>query len=233
MNNNVTLPSGKKLIAIYDMDKTVTRRATYNGFLAHMAPRGAPWRLLLLPFLPFGLLLYALKIWSRSRLKEFSLSLFIGGGIHQNEYAKFAESYAKQVIGNNVYPQFITQLAAEKTAGYSHVLATASYRLYVDAIAAKLGFDYIIATDLVIDDGGYVRAQIDGDNCYDTAKLAKVEQWMAKNNLKRGDCYIRAYSDHVSDAPLLRYADEAYATNPHPPLAEMAKAKGWQILDWR
>nr|MBP6441964.1 HAD-IB family hydrolase [Sphingorhabdus sp.] len=60
------------LLAIYDMDKTVTRRATYNGFLLHMAFNKAPWRLLLAPFLPIGLLLYALKIWDRSRLKQFS-----------------------------------------------------------------------------------------------------------------------------------------------------------------
>ena len=37
-------------LAIYDMDRTVTRRATYTPFLIHCALRRAPWRLLLLPF---------------------------------------------------------------------------------------------------------------------------------------------------------------------------------------
>ena len=36
--------------AIYDMDRTVTRHATYTPFLLHCALRRAPWRLLLLPF---------------------------------------------------------------------------------------------------------------------------------------------------------------------------------------
>ena len=36
-------------LAIYDMDRTVTRRATYTPFLLHCAMRRAPWRLLLLP----------------------------------------------------------------------------------------------------------------------------------------------------------------------------------------
>ena len=36
--------------AIYDMDRTVTRRATYTPFLLHCALRRAPWRLLLIPF---------------------------------------------------------------------------------------------------------------------------------------------------------------------------------------
>ena len=36
-------------LAIYDLDRTVTRRATYTPFLLHCAVRRAPWRLLLLP----------------------------------------------------------------------------------------------------------------------------------------------------------------------------------------
>ena len=56
---------------------------------------------------------------------------------------------------------------------------------------------------------------------------------MAAEGLERNQCHIRAYSDHVSDAPLLNFADEAFATNPHPPLERLAREKGWQILDWR
>jgi len=37
-------------LAVYDMDRTVTRSATYTPFLLHCALRRAPWRLLLLPF---------------------------------------------------------------------------------------------------------------------------------------------------------------------------------------
>ena len=36
-------------LAIYDMDKTITRRPTWTRFLIHYAQRQAPWRLGLLP----------------------------------------------------------------------------------------------------------------------------------------------------------------------------------------
>ena len=233
MENTANKQAGKTLIAIYDMDKTVTRRATYNGFLAHMALRRAPWRLALLPVLPFALLLYLLKVWDRRRLKEFSQTLLIGRRVHRSEFVRHVESHADLVIGRNVYPQLRARVVEEKAAGYRHIIATASYRLYVEAIAAKLGFYDVIATDLATDDSGHVLARIDGHNCYDSAKLDKVKEWIAGQGLNRAECYIRAYSDHVSDAPLLQYADEAYATNPHPPLAKMAQAAGWEILDWR
>jgi HAD superfamily hydrolase (TIGR01490 family) len=221
------------LLAIYDMDKTVTRRATYNGFLLHMALGKSPWRLLLAPLLPFGLALYLVKIWDRRRLKEFSQTLLVGHRVSPEKFARYLESHAELVVGKNVYPELRERVAEEKVAGYRHVMATASYRLYVEAIAHRLGFEHVIATDLATDSSGHVLARIDGHNCYDAAKLDKVKAWMAGEGLTREHCHIRAYSDHVSDAPLLAYADEAFATNPHQPLAEMAKANGWQILDWR
>ncbi len=223
----------KILIAIYDMDKTITRRATYNGFLAHMAWNRAPWRLLLLPILPFAVAFYFLKIWDRQRLKEFSQRLLIGHRVPRKEFAQYLESHADLVLGRNIYPQLLARVAAEKVAGYEHVIATASYRIYVDAIAHRLGFETVIATELASDDSGHVLARIDGHNCYDSAKLDRVKAWMLAQGLERDQCHIRAYSDHVSDAPLLEFADEAYATNPHPPLAKLAAEQGWQILDWR
>jgi HAD superfamily hydrolase (TIGR01490 family) len=221
------------LLAIYDMDKTVTRRATYNGFLLHMAFNKSPWRLLLAPFLPVGLVLYALKIWDRAQLKQFSQILLIGRRVPKTQFAKYLESHADLVVGKNVYPQLLARVAQEKAAGYRHVMATASYRLYVEAIAKRLGFDDVIATDLSTDSSGHVLARIDGHNCHDVAKLELVKRWMDRHGLARATCHIRAYSDHVSDAPLLNYADEPFATNPHGPLARLAKKKGWPILDWR
>lgn len=220
-------------LAIYDMDKTLTRRATYNGFLVHMAKHRAPWRLLLAPLLLFGLVLYYTKIWSRSQLKQFSQSILIGRRVKSEDYDRYLGSHADKVLHLNIYPQIKDRLRAEKADGYRHVIATASYRLYVTAIAERLEFDAVIATDLVTDGGGHILAEIDGENCYETAKLDKVKQWMAQHGLDRGACHIRAYSDHVSDWPLLDYADEAFATNPHQPLLEMAHAKGWQVIDWR
>ena len=221
------------LLAIYDMDKTITRRATYNGFLLHMACHKSPWRLLLAPFLPVGLVLYALKIWDRAQLKQFSQILLIGRRVPKTQFAKYLESHADLVVGKNVYPQLLARVAQEKAAGYRHVMATASYRLYVEAIAKRLGFDDVIATDLSTDSSGHVLAQIDGHNCHDVAKLELVKRWMDRHGLARATCHIRAYSDHVSDAPLLNYADEPFATNPHGPLARLAKKKGWPVLDWR
>jgi phosphoserine phosphatase len=77
-----------------------------------------------------------------------------------------------------------------------------------------------------------VRAKIAGENCYDAAKLRMIREWMAGEGIVRAESHIRAYSDHVSDAPMLEFADEAYAANPHPPLARLAQLRGWKRFDW-
>lgn len=55
---------------------------------------------------------------------------------------------------------------------------------------------------------------------------------MAREGLTRSDLRIRFYSDHVSDAPVLEWADEPFAVNAHGPLRKLAAAKGWTVLDW-
>jgi hypothetical protein len=54
-------------LAIYDMDRTVTRHATYTPFLIHCATRRAPWRLLFLPLVALSMLAYVTRLNDRAR----------------------------------------------------------------------------------------------------------------------------------------------------------------------
>ena len=219
-------------IAIYDMDKTITVRATYAAFLVHMALERAAWRLVLLPAVGIVMIGYVLRLVTRARAKELNQAMLIGRRVHRASIMPAVERYADKVVARNIRAGALRQIAADKAAGYKLVLASASYRLYVDPIARRLGFDAVIATDHFTQDIDYVRARIAGDNCYDIAKLRMIEAWMAERDLDRNKTHIRAYSDHVSDAPLLAFADEGFAANPHEPLEVMAKERGWPILRW-
>ncbi len=75
-------------------------------------------------------------------------------------------------------------------------------------------------------------AAIDGENNYGPAKLRLVERWLEAEGIARADARIRFYSDHVSDAPVLEWADEPFVVNPSGPLRRLAKKSAWPILDW-
>jgi HAD superfamily phosphoserine phosphatase-like hydrolase len=124
------------------------------------------------------------------------------------------------------------QIAADRAAGYRLVMATASYRFYASAIAERLGFDDVIATESEFDESGWLGAKMMGENVYGPAKLRAIEAWLTGRKIDRKQAHVRFYSDHVSDAPALEWADEAFAVNAHGPLKALAKKRGWTIVDW-
>jgi HAD superfamily hydrolase (TIGR01490 family) len=219
-------------LAIYDMDRTVTRTGTYTPFLLHAARALNPWRLALAPAVPFTMAAYAAKLIDRRRLKEVNQWLLIGGSVPRGTLAPAVESFADRMVRTNVHPGALRQIAADRAAGRRLVLATASYRFYVDPIAARLGFDDVIATGSIAGLDDIIHARIDGDNNYGPAKLRLIEAWMTEQGLARTSVKVRFYSDHVSDWPTLAWADEPIAVNPSRGLRRMAARRGWRIVDW-
>jgi HAD superfamily hydrolase (TIGR01490 family) len=220
-------------IAIYDMDKTLTRAASFGPFILFVLKKYRPWRVWALPLMALVTLGYALKLISRSRLKEINLRLLMGRRIDAAKMADIAEKFTLEWFCADTPPQARLRLIADREAGYRIVLATASYRLYVEAIAALLHVDAVIATDCKTDGAGMILPQIDGENCYGEGKLRMVRAWLAEEGIDRIAAHIRFYSDHVSDAPCLDWADEAFAINAHPPLRRLAEQKGWTQINWR
>lgn len=222
----------KATLAIYDMDRTVTRGPTFGAFLWHAMWRLAPWRVLLAPLVPVATLGYMLKLYDRGRLKELNYRLLVGPAAPER-LEPVVQSFADKQLATNILPGARTRIAQDKAAGRRLVLATASYRLYAAAIAQRLGFDDVIATDTRVDARGRTVATIDGRNCYGLGKLDMIEGWLQREGLERDAVHIRFYSDHVSDAPVHKWSDEAFATNAHARLIRVAEDEGWEVLDWR
>jgi HAD superfamily hydrolase (TIGR01490 family) len=222
----------KAQLAIYDMDRTITRRATYTPFLIHAALTLAPWRLALLPLALLSMLAYALRLIGRGRLKEINYTLLVGRGVAPERLEPAIQSFAEKQLAANILPGARRAIAADRAAGRRLVMATASYRLYAAAVARRLGFDDVVATETSLDANGRVVAKIDGRNCYGLAKKDMIEAWLQKEGLERDAVHIRFYSDHVSDHHLHRWADEAVAANAHARLVRLAEAEGWEVVDW-
>lgn len=219
-------------LAIYDMDKTITRAPTWTPFLLHAARTVAPWRLGLVPAGVLVTLPYLAKWISRGQLKQAMQWLMLGGRVPEARMQALAASFADAVLANGVFEGARRRIAQDRADGYRLVLATASFHFYAAEIGARLGFDDVIATRSQRHAGGHILSRIKGENCYGPAKLRMVQDWLETQGIARDAAEIRFYSDHVSDAPVLEWADEAFAVNAHAPLRALAKARGWTVLDW-
>ena len=220
-------------LAFYDMDKTITAEATWTRFLVHAARMRAPGRLALLPVAGLAGLAYLLKLTDRAGLKQFTHRLMLGRTMAPADMDAIGEAFADTVCATGVLHGARERIAADRAAGYRLVLATASHRYYAEAIGHRLGFDAVVATEARRDDRGHILSSLEGDNCYGAVKLRMVEDWLRGEGVARAGIHVRAYSDHVSDAPLLEWADEAFAVNAHGPLRALAAERGWPLLDWR
>jgi len=217
-------------IAIYDMDKTITRAPTWTRFLVHYARHHAPHRLALLPVVTALAGGYPLRLIDRARLKELSHWLMIGAHAQPVRLASAAKSFARR---ERLFADARARIAADRADGYRIVVATASHSFYAGEIARLVGADAVIATEAMRDADGNILHRLAGENCYGAAKLARIEAWLATQQIERSSAHIRFYSDHVSDAPALGWADEGFVVNADPVLRSLAAARGWTALDWR
>ena len=219
-------------LAIYDLDRTITRRATYTPFLLHCALRRQQWRLLLVPIVALAMLAYLIGVFERGKLKEICQALLIGRRIHARDLKPLAESFAEETVASNIRPGARLAIDRDRGQGRRLVLATASYRLYANEIAQRLGFDDVIATGSVIGLDERVHARILDENCYGDAKMRMIDSWVDASGLLGRHGHVRFYSDHASDAPVFEWADEPVAVNPHPRLRRLAAERGWQVENW-
>jgi HAD superfamily hydrolase (TIGR01490 family) len=179
-----------------------------------------------------SMLAYVARLIDRARLKEINHHLLIGRTIHPRDLKPLVESFADRQVASNIRPGARSTIARDKAEGRRLVLATASYRLYADAIAERLGFDDVIGTGSVIGLDERVHARIAGENAYGEAKMRMIAEWVGKSCFNEAQGHVRFYSDHVSDRPAFEWADEPVAVNPHGKLRRLAQERGWAIEDW-
>ena len=227
-------------IAIYDMDRTITKVATFTPYLYHSARAFAPLRLLLVPLAALAAAWHWLLAKARLHpgdyrvsIKQTGLALVGGFPLSAAETARRAAAYADHVIRANIYKDALEQIASERAQGFTLVMATASNDIYALEIGKRLGFDGVLCSQNAVGSAGQILPRIVSANCYGMEKLRRVETWLAESGTERDKAHIRFYSDHVTDAPCLEWADEAFATNPHARLRALADKRGWPVLEWR
>ena len=220
----------KQAIAIYDLDLTVTRVATFTPFLLYAVVR-APWRALLAPLALPVFVAYGLKLIGRSTLKCALLHLFLGRP-RRARLEALAEGFAAQVDDRYIRAEARARIAADRAAGCRLAVATASSGFYVRPLAQRLGFDDVLATEIPYAGDGRLQLWPAPENCYAAAKRRRIETYCLQLGARAAQD-IRFYSDHASDAPSFEAADQAVVVSPKAGFAQDALQRGWPVETWR
>ena len=139
--------------------------------------------------------------------------------------------FMREVIEPAIMPQALALIDAHRRAGESLAIVTATNEFVTRPIARRLGVENLIAIELERGADGWITGAIAGTPSFREGKVERVRQWLNARGLGWGDAKITFYSDSCNDLPLLEKADHPVAVNPDPALREIARRRGWNVLD--
>ncbi len=135
-------------------------------------------------------------------------------------------SHLEDLIGPLVYAEARELLLEHRGAGQDVVIVSTSGQEMVGPIGAMLGASTVIATRMEIMDGCYT-----GNfefYAYGEAKAVRVRELAAERGYQLTECY--AYSDSVTDLPMLETVGNPRVVNPDRALRKIAEQRGWPVL---
>lgn len=214
--------------AFFDLDKTIIARSSTLAFSKPFQAGGLISRRSALrsAYAQFVYLAGGADEAQLARLRRF-MSQLVGGW----EVATVREIVADtlhHVVDPLVYDEAVELIAEHQLAERDVVIVSASGSEVVEPIGELLGADLVVASRLEVVDGRYTGG-IDR-YVYAEEKAVALRELAEEHGYDLAQCY--AYSDSVTDVPMLEAVGHAFAVNPDKELRRLATERGWTVLDF-
>lgn len=146
------------------------------------------------------------------------------------EIDHLVEPWVEDFIEPIIYSEACTCIARHRANGDRILVISASGVHLVQAIAARIGVDEVLAIDLQVINGVYSGAT-EGVLTYRDGKVTRLLEWLDKEGENLEGAFF--YSDSRNDLPLLLKVDHPQVVNPDPLLREHAEKHGWPVHSWK
>jgi phosphoserine phosphatase len=108
------------------------------------------------------------------------------------------------------------------------VIVSAAGQGIVEVLAYVLVMDAGIGTPYEVGPDGLFNGRLSGPFMYGEGKVEAMRDFAERNDVKLADSW--AYSDSVSDLPMLRAVGHAVCVNPDNELTAIARQEGWEVM---
>ncbi len=214
--------------AFFDLDKTIIAKSSTLAFSR--------------PFYQGGL------INRRSVLRSgYAQFVYLAGGADHDQMERMRRYLSEQATGWDVqtvkdivadtlhhvvdplvYDEAVSLIESHHAEGRDVVIVSTSGAEVVEPIGTMLGADRVIATVMVQEDGRYTGAI--EFYAYGVNKAVAVRDLADEAGYDLETSY--AYSDSVTDLPMLEVVGYPYAVNPDKALRKIAVERDWPVLDF-
>ncbi|MFJ6212275.1 HAD family hydrolase [Streptomyces sp. NPDC092296] len=219
-------PRPTRTAAFFDLDKTIIAKSSALAFSRPLYRGGLINRRAVLKsaYAQFVFLVGGADHDQMEKMREYLSALCRGWNVQQ--VREIVAETLHGLIDPLIYDEAASLIEEHHAAGRDVVIVSSSGSELVEPIGEMLGADHVIATRLEARDGCYT-GEI-AYYAYGENKAAAIKDLARSEDYDLDRSY--AYSDSVTDLPLLETVGHPYAVNPDRGLRREAVARNWPVL---
>jgi HAD superfamily hydrolase (TIGR01490 family) len=214
------------IAAFFDLDKTIISRSSTLAFGASFYRHGLITRSQAFRS-AFGQLIFRLGGADQQKMERLRAEVSaLCRGWPADRVSDIVARHLDQIILPHVYAEAHRLISSHRDSGQDVIIVSTSGQEMVGPIGVLLGASEVIATRMAVADGCYT-----GEMefwAYGEAKAVRVRELASLRGYRLADCY--AYSDSVTDLPLLEAVGHPHAVNPDRALRRIARERRWPVL---
>jgi HAD superfamily hydrolase (TIGR01490 family) len=214
--------------AFFDLDKTVIAKSSTLAFSKPFLEQGLLNRRAVLKssYAQFIFLMSGADHDQMDQMRSYVTNMCAGWDVEQVK--GIVNETLHDVVDPLVFAEAADLIADHKLCGRDVVVVSASGEEIVAPIARALGATHAMATRMVVENGKYTGEV--AFYCYGEDKAAAVRELAAHEGYALEHCY--AYSDSITDLPMLGAVGNPVAVNPDRALRKEAAARDWAVLSF-
>ncbi len=165
-------------------------------------------------------------LYSRNVFNEFFFQSYKGESADRLRF--FADELFEDVLKPAIYPGTAELIAQGKKIGQRQVVLTGALDFTIEKLMDHLGIDSYVANRLEFVNG-YATGRVLPPVMASATKAKWIREFAERENINLSESY--AYSDSISDLPMLSIVGHPVAVNPDFRLKQTALQHDWAILN--
>jgi HAD superfamily hydrolase (TIGR01490 family) len=220
---------GRRSAAFFDLDKTIIAKSSTLAFGKPLYKAGFLNRRALLKA-GIAQIVYVMVGADHDQMEKVRGQLLaLTKGWDRRQVGELVRETVDEIVAPLVYAEALAIIDEHHRADRKVVIISSSPEEVVRPLAVYLGVDDVIATRSKSGPDGRYTGELEF-YAYGPGKAEAIREMAERESLNLDDSY--AYSDSITDLPMLEAVGHPVVVNPDKELEEIATARDWQVMNF-